>query len=127
MALTPGYGGTLTLGGTTHTGRNINFDHNRLSVDVTQMSDIRVKKAPGRYSRSGSFEMIAQTSTTDNAIRSHMVPADLSAATGASLALVYTGGGGNSYSITVHLTRASRVDGGDGSSPGIWQCDFEEQ
>lgn len=127
MAFTPGYGGTLTLGGTTFPVRNITFSHSRLSVETTQLSDIRIKKAPGRYSRSGSFEMISQTSTSDNAIRSHMVPTDLSAATSASLALVYTDGGGNSYTVTVHLTKADRVDGGDGTSPGIWQCEFEEQ
>lgn len=127
MAIIPGYGGVLSLGGSVHPARSIQVDYERASIDTTELADIREKRGPGRTRRYGSFVLMARDSTADDAIRSHMNPANLAAAKAASLALSYVDGGGLTTALTIHLTRASRIDGGSPTEPGTWSCEFEEQ
>ena len=68
--------------------------------------------------------MMAQDSTTDNALRLHMFPTTLAEATARSVALAFTDQGSIAYTITGHLTSASRSD--DGTGPGMWSLTLEE-
>jgi hypothetical protein len=129
MALIAGYGGTVTLNFQTSSAilfpvRNISINFERASIDTTQLSDFREKRSPGRVRRTATFDMMAQDSTTDNALRLHMVPSTLAEAVGRSVALAFLDQGQISYNITGHLTSASRSD--DGTGPGMWSLTLEE-
>jgi hypothetical protein len=129
MALIAGYGGSVTLnfqGGTAAAFpvRNIAINFERSSIDTTQLSDFREKRAPGRVRRTATFDMMAQDSTTDDALRLHMFPTTLVEAVGRSVVLVFTDQGSKAYTITGHLTSASRSD--DGTGPGMWSLTMEE-
>ena len=129
MALITGYGGTVTLNFQSSSAiafpvRNISINFERASIDTTQLSDFREKRAPGRVRRTATFDMMAQDSTTDNALRLHMVPTTLAEAVGRSVALAFLDQGSISYNITGHLTSASRSD--DGTGPGMWSLTLEE-
>jgi len=129
MALISGYGGTVTLNFQSGTAaafpvRNIAINFERSSIDMTQLSDFREKRAPGRVRRTATFDMMAQDSTTDDALRLHMFPTTLAEAVGRSVVLVFTDQGSKAYTITGHLTSASRSD--DGTGPGMWSLTLEE-
>lgn len=129
MAVIAGYGGTVTLNFQSGTAaafpvRNIAINFERSSIDMTQLSDFREKRAPGRVRRTATFDMMAQDSTTDDALRLHMFPTTLAEAVGRSVVLVFTDQGSKAYTITGHLTSASRSD--DGTGPGMWSLTLEE-
>jgi len=129
MALILGYGGSVSLnfqagGNVTFPVRNVSVSFERGSLDVTQLSDFREKRAPGRYRRTATFDMIAQDGTTDNALRTHMAPTSVGDAQNRSVVLSWTDAGGVAYSITGHLTNATRAD--DGTGPGAWSLTLEE-
>jgi hypothetical protein len=129
MALIAGYGGAVTLNFQSSSAvafpvRNIAINFERSSIDTTQLSDFREKRAPGRVRRTATFDMMAQDSTTDSALRLHMFPTTLAEAVGRSVALSFTDQGAISYTITGHLTSASRSD--DGTGPGMWSLTLEE-
>jgi len=129
MAVIAGYGGTVTLNFQSGTAaafpvRNIAINFERSSIDMTQLSDFREKRAPGRVRRTATFDMMAQNSTTDDALRLHMFPTTLAEAVGRSVVLVFTDQGSKAYTITGHLTSASRSD--DGTGPGMWSLTLEE-
>jgi len=129
MALIAGYGGSVTLNFQSGTAaafpvRNIAINFERSSIDTTQLSDFREKRAPGRVRRTATFDMMAQDSTTDDALRLHMFPTTLTEATGRSVVLAFTDQGSKVYTITGHLTSASRSD--DGTGPGMWSLTLEE-
>jgi hypothetical protein len=129
MALILGYGGQIQLnfqagGAVTFPVRNISVAHERASIDTTQLSDFRDKRAPGRWRRSVTFDMIAQDGAADNAVRTHMTPASVADAQNRTCVLSWTDAGGVSYAITGHLTSASRGD--DGTGPGSWSLTLEE-
>ena len=129
MALIAGYGGSVTLNfqsssATSFPVRNISINFERASIDTTQLSDFREKRAPGRVRRTATFDMMAQDSTTDDALRLHMFPTTLVEATGRSVILLFTDQGNKAYTITGHLTSASRSD--DGTGPGMWSLTLEE-
>ena len=129
MALIAGYGGTVTLNFQTSSAilfpvRNISINFERASIDTTQLSDFREKRSPGRVRRTATFDMMAQDSTTDNALRLHMFPTTLAEATARSVALAFLDQGSISYNITGHLTSASRSE--DGTGPGMWSLTLEE-
>jgi len=129
MALIAGYGGTVTLNfqsssAITFPVRNIAINFERSSIDTTQLSDFREKRAPGRVRRTVTFDMMAQDSTTDDALRLHMFPTTVAEAVGRTVALVFTDQGSKAYTITGHLTSASRSD--DGTGPGMWSLTLEE-
>jgi hypothetical protein len=63
-------------------------------------------------------------STLDVAIRAHMNPTTVADAQNRSVAFSYTDKGGLVYTITGHLTSATRTD--DGSGPGMWSMTLEE-
>ena len=67
---------------------------------------------------------MASDSTTDNVIRTHMNPTTLGAATIVSVALSFTDQGSIAYTMTGHLTSATRTD--DGTGPGMWSLTLEE-
>lgn len=124
-----GFGGTVTLnfnagGATTFPVRNISISFERDSLDVTILSDFRMKRAPGRFRRTASFEMIAQDSNTDNALRTHLYPTTLADTVNRSVVLTFTDQGSIAYTLTGHIIGASRTD--DGSGPGIWSLTMDE-
>lgn len=129
MAIIAGYGGTVTMnidggGVVTFPVRNIAVSYERASLDVTQLSDFREKRAPGRVRRSASFDMMAQDSTTDNALRTHLFPTTLATAVNRTVTLVFTDQGSISYTITGHLVSAQRSD--DGTGPAMWSLSMDE-
>jgi hypothetical protein len=129
MALIAGFGGTLTLnfnaaGAVTVPVRNVTISYERSTLDVTQLSDYIEKRKPGRVRRTATFDMMASDATTDNVIRDHMYPTTLANALNRSVALSYTDSGSIAYTITGHLTSASRSD--DGTGPGMWSLSLEE-
>jgi len=124
-----GFGGTGTLnfnggGASTFPVRSVSVSFERASLDVTQLSDFREKRAPGRIRRTATFEMLAQDSTTDNSLRTHIYPTNLADAVNRSVVLTYTDQGSIAYTITGHITSASRTD--DGTGPGIWSLSLDE-
>jgi hypothetical protein len=126
MAITPGYGGSLSLNfGTaaTYFAKNVTFSHSRTSLDATSLSDFVEKRMPGRIQRSATFDCMAD-STLDVAIRSHMNPTTVALAQGASVTFTYTDKGSLAYQLTGHITSATRTD--DGSGPGMWSITVEE-
>ena len=140
MAFIAGYGGTLTLttgGGTAISVAVKSFTMNieRASLDATLLSDFREKRLPGRVRRSGTMTLYRQDSTTDDAIRAHIIPADLTAATGtvATLKLKYVDQGTISYdefgsgtgAFNIHITSASISD--NGTDVGLWELSWDEQ
>jgi hypothetical protein len=129
MALIAGYGGTVTLNfqsssAVTFPVRNIAINFERSSIDTTQLSDFREKRSPGRVRRTVTFDMMAQNSSSDDALRLHMFPTTLAEAVGRSVQLLFTDQGAIAYTITGHLTSASRSD--DGTGPGMWSLTLEE-
>lgn len=129
MAIISGYGGTFTLGfqgatATSFPAKNITISTARSSLDVTTIADFREKRAPGRFSRTATFDIMASDSTTDNVIRTHMNPTTLGAATIVTVALSFTDQGLIAYTMTGHLTSATRTD--DGTGPGMWSLTLEE-
>lgn len=129
MALIAGFGGTLTLnfngaGAVTVPVRNVTISYERSTLDVTQLSDYIEKRKPGRVRRTATFDMMASDASTDNVIREHMYPTTLANALNRSVALSYTDSGSIAYTITGHLTSASRSD--DGTGPGMWSLSLEE-
>jgi hypothetical protein len=129
MATIIGFGGTGTLnfnggGATTFPVRNVSVSFERASLDVTTITDFREKRAPGRIRRTATFEMLAQDSTTDNNLRTHIYPTSLADAVNRSVVLTYTDQGSIAYTITGHITSASRTD--DGTGPGIWSLSLDE-
>lgn len=128
MAITPGYGGALTLnfqtaGATTYFAKNVTFSHSRSSLDSTSLADYAEKRMPGRIQRSATFDCMAD-SALDVAIRAHMNPANIADAQNRSVAFSYTDNGLLAYTITGHITSATRTD--DGSGPGMWSMTLEE-
>lgn len=129
MAIIAGYGGTVSMnidsgGAVTFPVRNIAVSYERASLDVTQLSDFREKRAPGRIRRSVTFDMMAQDSTTDNALRAHLFPTTLANAVNRSVALTFTDQGSIAYTITGHLVSAQRSD--DGTGPAMWSLSMDE-
>lgn len=129
MAITPGYGGALSLtfqGATTaaaYPAKNITFTHSRTSLDATGLSDFVEKRLPGRIQRSATFDCMAD-GTLDVAIRTHMNPTSIADAQNRTVAFSYTDKGAIAYTITGHITSATRTD--DGSGPGMWSITVEE-
>jgi hypothetical protein len=78
---------------------------------------------PGRIQRSVTFDCMADSSL-DAAIRTHMNPTTIALAQGVTVAFSYTDKGSIAYTITGHLTSATRTD--DGSGPGMWSMTLEE-
>ena len=129
MAIIAGYGGSfsLTLQGASAAvfpAKNITISVARSSLDVTTIADFREKRAPGRFSRTATFDVLAQTSTSDDNIRSHMNPSNLANAVAVTCTLTYIDQGSITYSIVGHLTSATRTD--DGTGPGMWSLTLEE-
>jgi hypothetical protein len=129
MAIISGYGGAFQLtlqGGTiaTFPARNITVSVARSSLDVTTIADFREKRAPGRFSRTATFDLMAQNGSDDNAIRSHMNPTTLALAVAVTCTLTYTDQGSVAYTMIGHMTSATRTD--DGTGPGMWSITLEE-
>lgn len=128
MAITPGYGGALTLNfqsstAVSYAAKNVTFSHSRTSLDSTSLGDFVEKRMPGRIQRGVSFDCMAD-SGLDVAIRTHMNPTTIALAQGVTVAFSYTDKGGLAYTIVGHLTSATRTD--DGSGPGMWSMTLEE-
>jgi hypothetical protein len=129
MALISGYGGSVKLnfnaaGESTFPIKNVSVQFERSSIDVTQLSDFREKRAPGRVRRTVTFDMMAQDGNTDNALRTHLYPTTLADAVNRSVVVTFTDQGSISYAITGHIVSASRSD--DGTQAGMWNVSVEE-
>jgi hypothetical protein len=129
MALISGYGGTVNLAFQSASGavfpiKNISVQYERASIDITQLSDFREKRAPGRVRRTVTFDMMAQNSTTDDALRTHLYPTTLADAVNRSVVVTFTDQGSIVYAITGHIVSASRSD--DGTQAGMWNVSVEE-
>lgn len=126
MALIAGYGGTVTFSGQSSTkAKSITINMERDSLDITQIGDWITKRAAGRVRRSGSLSLYRDTAT-DTALKAHMFPTTLVAATGATLTLAYTDQGNVAYaSMNVQITSASISD--DGTGAAMWELSWEEQ
>ena len=90
MAIISGYGGTFSLtlqavAITVFPAKNITISIARSSLDVTTIADYKEKRAPGRFSRTATFDVLAQNGSADDAIRSHMNPTSLATAVAVSL------------------------------------------
>ena len=128
MAITPGYGGALTLNfqsstAVSYPAKNVTFSHSRTSLDSTSLVDFAEKRMPGRIQRSATFDCMAD-GALDDAIRAHMNPTTIADAQNRSVAFSYTDKGAEVYTITGHITSATRTD--DGSGPGMWSMTLEE-
>ena len=129
MAIISGYGGEFKLalqGGaaTVFPAKNITISVARSSLDVTTIADYQEKRAPGRFSRTATFDVMAQSSTSDDAIRAHMNPSSLALAVAVTCTLTHKDQGAITYTIVGHLTSATRTD--DGTGPGMWSLTLEE-
>lgn len=129
MATISGYGGTLKLnfnaaGQITVPVRNVTIAYERASLDFTTLSDFVEKRRPGRVRRTATFDMMASDGATDNVVRDHMYPATLANALNRSVQLEFLDSGNVTYTITGHLTSASRSD--DGTGPAMWSLSMEE-
>lgn len=127
MALIAGYGGTLSFSGQSAvTCKSVTINLERASLDVTQIGDYVERRAPGRIRRSGTMTLYRNDGAVDNAIRTHMSPANLAAATGATLTFSYTDQGSQSYgSYNIQITSASISD--DGTGAAVWELTWEQQ
>jgi hypothetical protein len=128
MAITPGYGGDFKLkfqagSATVYPAKNVSISHSRSSLDATSIVDFQEKRMPGRIQRSATFDCMAD-GTLDVAIRTHMLPTTTALAHAVTVELTYTDKGSLAYTITGHLTSATRTD--DGSGPGMWSMTLEE-
>lgn len=129
MALILGYGGSVSLnfqsaGAVTFPARNVSVSYERSSIDTTQLSDYREKRAPGRWRRTATFDMIAQDGNADDAVRSHMTPSTVGDTQNRTVVLSWTDAGSKVYTMTGHITSAARSD--DGSGPATWSITLEE-
>lgn len=129
MPIIAGYGGTVSMniqggGVVTRPVRNIAVSFERSSLDVTQLSDFREKRVPGRIRRTATFDMMAQDGATDDALRTHLYPTTLADAVNRSLVLTWTDQGSIAYTMTGHITSAQRSD--DGTGPAMWSLSLEE-
>ena len=129
MAIISGYGGTFSLtlqavAITVFPAKNITISIARSSLDVTTIADYKEKRAPGRFSRTATFDVLAQNGSADDAIRSHMNPTSLATAVAVTCTLTYLDQGAITYTIAGHLTSATRTD--DGTGPGMWSLTLEE-
>lgn len=127
MALIAGYGGTVTFSGQSAVScKSVTMNFERDSLDITQIGDYRQKRAPGRVRRSGSLTLYRNSSTVDDALRTHINPNALNDATGATLSFSYTDQGGVAYtSISIQITSAVISD--DGTGAATWELTWEQQ
>jgi hypothetical protein len=124
-----GYGGTVSLnfnsgGSTTWPVRNIQLQVERASLDVTLVSDWREKRVPGRVRRTVSFDLLAQDASTDDPVREHIYPTSLANAVNRSVIVSFSDQAGKAYTITGHITSASRTD--DGTGAVVWSLSVDE-
>jgi hypothetical protein len=124
-----GYGGTVSLnfnsgGSTTWPVRNIQLQVERASLDVTLVSDWREKRVPGRVRRTLSFDLLAQDAATDDPVREHIYPTSLANAVNRSVVVAFSDQAGKAYTITGHITAASRTD--DGTGAAVWSLSVDE-
>lgn len=127
MAIIPGYGGTVSLnfgaGATAFPAKNISVSMERASLDVSAIADFKESRAPGRYRRTATFDLMAQDGSADNAIRSAMVPTTLANAVSTSITLTWVNSS-ITYTISGFFTSAVRSD--DPNQPGTWSITMEE-
>lgn len=123
MPIVSGYGGTLSFGGSSYTVKDIKLKTTRQSFDITQLSDFKEKRAPGRFRRSGTFTLFVDTA--QSALRSHLAPSTLANALAASVVLVFTDSAATSTTMNIHITDAEESHDGNGAA--MWTVSFEEQ
>ena len=113
-----GYGGTLTLGGTTIYVRNVQITRQSSEVDITAHDHTKQFSMAGRVKRGGSFEAYVGSSTSGLAAYMESpnpaTPPQLS----------FTDSGGTQTQLYVVLTGADQTHGADGAA--TYQVSFVE-
>lgn len=115
---TPGFGGSLTLGGTTLYAKDITITRQASEYDITALGDTKQLSGPGRVKRGGSATVYVGAATA-NIVSAIETP---SLTTPASL--VFTDGAGVATTLTVHITGADQSHDGQGAA--TWSITFVE-
>lgn len=113
-----GWGGTLTIGGTSIPVRNVTITRQASEFDITAHSDSKMLSAPGRVKRGGTLEAYVSTGTDgiDDLIDT---PNIASPAT-----LVFTDAGGTATSLVVIVTGADQTHSSNDAA--IYSISFTE-
>lgn len=113
-----GWGGTLTIGGSSIPVRNVTITRQASEFDITAHGDTKMLSAPGRVKRGGTLEAYVSTGTDgiDDLIDT---PNIASPAT-----LVFTDGGGTATSLVVIVTGADQTHSSNDAA--IYSISFTE-
>jgi hypothetical protein len=114
----PGFGGSLTLGGTTLYAKDITITRQAAEYDITALGDAKMLSGPGRVKRGGSATVYVGGSA--NAIVAAIETPTL--ATPASL--VFTDANGTATTLAVIITGADQQYDGQGAA--TWSISFTE-
>lgn len=114
----PGWGGSLTLGGTTLTCKDITITRQASEFDMTALGDTKQLAGPGRVKRGGSANVYVGNGTTAivNAIETPNVTTPA--------ALVFTDYSGTATTLNVIITGADQSH--DGTGAAMWSITFTE-
>ena len=116
----PGWGGSLTVGGTAIPVRSVTITRQASEFDITAHGDTKVFSGPGRVKRGGSFEAYV-SSGIQSAISNAIETPNL--ATPASLTFT-PATGGSAVTMNVIITGADQVHGSDDAA--IYSVTFTE-
>lgn len=113
-----GYGGSLTVGGTTIPVTNVTISRQSQEFDVTAHGDTKIFAAPGRVKRGGSFE--AYVSAATSGFQSIMETVNLTTPP----VLVFTDSAGTTTTLNIVITSADQKHGSDGAA--MYSVSFTE-
>jgi hypothetical protein len=68
--------------------------------------------------------LLAQDASTDDPVREHIYPTSLANAVNRSVVVAFSDQAGKAYTITGHITSASRTD--DGTGAVVWSLSVDE-
>lgn len=113
-----GWGGTLTIGGTSIPVRNVTITRQASEFDITAHGDTKMLSAPGRVKRGGTLEAYVSTGTDgiDDLIDT---PNIASPAT-----LVFTDAGGTATTLVIIVTGADQTHSSNDAA--IYSISFTE-
>lgn len=113
-----GWGGTLTLGGTSIPVRNVQISRQGSEFDLTAHGDTNVYSGPGRVKRGGSFEAYVSSST--NGVTTTIETPNLAT----PAVLVFTDAGSVATTLNVIITGADQTHASDDAA--IYAVTFTE-
>lgn len=115
----PGWGGSLTIGGTSIPVRNVTITRQASEFNLTAHGDTKMFSGPGRVKRGGSCEAYVN-SEVDTACKGAIETPNLT--TPASL--VFTGNGAGSVTMSVIITGADQTHSSEDAA--IYSITFTE-